>query len=366
MSCASDASSSNASQLLPFELLSEIMLLAVEANSRVVDLNGRLNYTTRIESVTRLSSVCSHWRNVALNVPQLWVLEYGDASGFPLSPQAQLFLDRSHPSTFSVSLHYSFMNRDWGHGSKPTIRALVTSNFRHTTKRWAYLSLTIRTKEELYDIAQLPRGGFQNLHHLHIQIDARIGENDAPLDVFADAPSLSTVFLGLDRLRQAAATFVPLPWPRLAQLSLELPAHRDVFDVVSRCPSLISLVLSIPDGPTDDDQAETTIRLEHLKNLVLRTTRKTKLAYMESYLAILDVPALQVLNLSCRVFHPDWFSDFIVPFETFHHRISSLTTFLLTRFPSNAPMTILLRMLRAMPELKELSLADFPRVQPRL
>nr|GAT55628.1 predicted protein [Mycena chlorophos] len=354
----SEANSRLPVQQLPFELLSEVMRLAVEMTIPKPYLWKTLEY------VRGLSRVCWRWRDVALRTPQLWLLEYSEATGYPLSPLTELFLERSKPLPFRVVLaspnHGAYDDDDEDDESwNPDLSDLIATGFGETIDRWGDLVLQIRDRSELTDLAELPRNRAASLKKLDVFVRLLKGSwQGPPLDMFATAPRLTEVKLRLHFLEDPVVVMLPLPWAQLTTLTVQFDTAQSTLDVLACCPALESLAICLPAAPQISSQNFPNLRLARVKTLELNITSTSTGGCLYPFLSALDLPALESFHFEVYPLAFEWFYDgFTTTIERFLSRSPAISSFAFVFLPTPAAQA-LVQFLRLMPALKRLKLTS--------
>ncbi|KAK7063840.1 F-box domain-containing protein [Favolaschia claudopus] len=297
---------------LPYELLADIMHLAL-LPSRPTKPDGSPSHL-RYADVMVLCRVCSHWRQIAIQTPQLWV-----ELRFPITIYSKdekttwnatkTFLERSDPLPISVFL--------WEMASSDDEIASLLPILVGAAPRWRSLEMLFNSSRGTSPPA-LDRalesgtleGRLRNLETLRV-----------------DYPKLRdgiTAFQLAPRLREASielrhrSSHVPiLPWAQLTRLRLEHDSPQVCFDILASCKSLVSANVST-DQWLDDNapRFSGTCSLNHLKVLSISVMIRSAGAHVEPFLHHFTPPALTSLTLSLRLGYPvhdDWFISPILP-----------------------------------------------------
>ncbi|KAK6997453.1 hypothetical protein R3P38DRAFT_3058971 [Favolaschia claudopus] len=224
--------------LLPFELFSKILLICLDADSR-----------TYIQDAYTVSHVCSHWRNVAINTPQMWTgpitvsvhryfLREGGKERPVHAEGLRAWLARSEPLSISMTID-GFRIGMWA----PQTSSRITQELVQTTSRWR----SLRTRQGVLPslMKTLAEGGpFASLEELELEDSTgEIGDNAdvATIVSFLNAPRLHKLTMKMD-------CRIPMPWTQLTHLNLHALGHSysSILDMLDRCSGLayISIVLS--------------------------------------------------------------------------------------------------------------------------
>ncbi|KAJ7508696.1 hypothetical protein B0H11DRAFT_39493 [Mycena galericulata] len=188
--------------LLPYELLAEILVLAVVTPVAIVN------------DVLSLSQICSYMRQVALSTPQLWAqqifpITFGVDPGISVIA-TELFLERSAPLPISVVV-------DMGRNV-----LVLPANVISAARRWEsieiYSSLgnEAAIQSEPLVLAQIPAGRLDSLKKVVLlSYNKEIWQNS--VTVFQSAPQLVDLFLGVP---DGLPAITCMSWPRLTHLSV--------------------------------------------------------------------------------------------------------------------------------------------------
>ncbi|KAF7307421.1 F-box domain-containing protein [Mycena indigotica] len=346
---------------MPFELISEIMQIGL-----LLTVPNRENNTGRMSYVTGLASVCTRFREIALETPQLWVLEYFDILGYPLNAKTQRFLDRSKPCTFRVIItspngedsddedYDSFSDEDEEPGNDG-LSDMVASGFGDTMDRWGEVVAIVHAPSELTDLAGLSPGYLTNLTKLHFEL-ALMREQPwkgPPLRLFSVAPRLSQAIIRLHKLSKPVSVLLPLPWAQLKDLTIELDTLDSTFATLVLCQNLVSLSLAVLLTHAEIKFTHPKITLPALEKLDLHVLPIATFGSLCPALEALMLPALKRFEVE---FGPEaWVSEQVATaLEKFLTNNPSITNLVV----GNITDTPLLRILRCLPKLTELSIAD--------
>jgi hypothetical protein len=237
----------------------------------------------------RVTHVCRHWRQVALDDSSLWAKIWAipenpkwvsemlaRAKNAPLDVEFNVFADFSRQGLLMITPHISHTRQLRIHG----MSRRFSDNFRGVYS------------------CEAPA-----LEHFELTVDA------ASPNIFRD-PSGNMLFKGhYPRLRTFSISHVVIPWsliPRgqLTQLKIACPkeiadslgALNGLVDLLVSCPELEALALDscLPSQPTEALHGRK-IYLPHLSRLRLRGSTSR----IVNMLTILDIPSSSTLHLDC-------------------------------------------------------------------
>ncbi|KAJ6541824.1 hypothetical protein B0H19DRAFT_1174819 [Mycena capillaripes] len=270
---------------LPSALLGRIFIHALYAG------NHRDGWAdASIKDILVLAQVCSHWRQAALNTPQLWIrllpVFHEKRPGEPLLAATKIFLERSAPLPFPVSLGSGY-DASAGANLVPLMDTLFA-----VPHRW--FSLTLSTKL-LATLAQLPAGALTALETLDLRSTSPVGREQSELH-----PNVN-VFLQAPRLRRVTLWHVKnteMPWSQLTTLALAEESPRACLDVIVRCSNLVSATLRMSGWPESVFFVETdTVTLEYLKSLEIHISNTSSDEHFTPFLQRLNLPSLTALKM---------------------------------------------------------------------
>ncbi|KAJ6523634.1 hypothetical protein B0H19DRAFT_651555 [Mycena capillaripes] len=281
---------------LPTELLADILILALTPGS---DEWGHL-ISTSFKNVLLFCRICGHWRQVALNTPQLWA-----EITFPLSvPKQQsfamnkMFLERSSPFPISVYFH---------HLAPDLVPLLASASYRSRV-------LTINSGSKQFEMAILARllaGNLKNLEKLRLRLD----NVDSETQFFLSAPRLHDLILEVPRV---STNILSISWTQLTRLQLECEPQL-CLDILVRCENLISARVVTDQWPESDSPdfsvLEGTGLLPHLEDLNIFMRIRSTSEHLGPFLQKLRLPMLKSLSLTLTLGPGDqeWFTSWLVP-----------------------------------------------------
>ncbi|KAK7063874.1 hypothetical protein R3P38DRAFT_15940 [Favolaschia claudopus] len=250
---------------LPYELLTRILrtvLLVPPYKSGVEDGLGR-----PVEVVI-MSWVCTLWRQVILNTPQLWAewefpitppWKWTDsfyslapvATKMPVNiPMNNLFLERSAHVPISVALQY---DQPHNNPNSPLVSSLLRNAQRWKSFTFSYDSFeTDSTGVDYSLLSRIPVGVMENLERLCL-VCPKLSADVA--DTFRRAPCLRDVTIEL----VTGLSHIPsIPWNQLTRLDFRYQSGGVCLDILAQCPNLVSVMIcadqwssvSVPDVST--------------------------------------------------------------------------------------------------------------------
>ncbi|KAJ7118997.1 hypothetical protein C8R44DRAFT_187508 [Mycena epipterygia] len=210
-------------QSLPTELLHDLFLLVSTTEGSYYS-----------DSSFKIAGVCSLWRNVALNFPQLWVSIRCELPSQFNWARVELFLERSRGLPLELSLSESQTPRSRRRSPETVFNPrlpLVQKIFHSSANRWK--SADISLDGYLVDILYPLYRHLDTLENLHITfsgVPREISELSLSCpgtttqinDIFAEAPLLKRVHLTASSPHHSA--FFQFAWDRLTHVTLTLPS----------------------------------------------------------------------------------------------------------------------------------------------
>ncbi|KAK0440594.1 hypothetical protein EV421DRAFT_1815848 [Armillaria borealis] len=220
---------------LPNEMLSEIFAQCCKQGDEYANCIS----DTRTLSAMSISLVCSRWRSLAIPMKSLWAV-------FPINPTAvstftlqclQMYISRSGdvPLTIQVPPVYGNVTAAALDGASEFFNVLVDA-----APKWRKMDIgSVYFDQRLSPI----KHHLQNLEELNVDSDCLLATDH---DIFADAPKLRTLSIGLTP-EAASHTF---PYPQISKLTLYIQCFYPNFvDFLSRFPRVRNLEL---EGYLDD------------------------------------------------------------------------------------------------------------------
>ena len=261
-----------------------------------------------------LTQICSAWRKIALNTPDLWknvVLEFIEPS-FVKSVQelAKLWIERCGSLPYAIKLSSQLPQKF--QMDNPLFDLL---RLKPTSISALDLELPVDYLQHFNDLP--PETQFENLES--ISVIPMEQESDAPslslwihtTPIFESASKLKKIQLGLStNIYELLA--LRFPWWQLTHLVIDSSAGwcpHDSFAVFKQCKMLQTCDISID---MEDIEIEENLHFSHLEKLNLRLLR-VDFALFDS----LDIPRLK--SLSVYFASPREFTH-IIPLINFHRR----------------------------------------------
>ncbi|KAK7063856.1 hypothetical protein R3P38DRAFT_2820820 [Favolaschia claudopus] len=297
---------------LPYELLADIMHLALLPPRPTAPNGGRLFF--RSAEVMVLCRVCSHWRQIAIQTPQLWVGLTFPITIYPKDEKTtwnatKTFLERSEPLPISVFLYDMASSDDEIAYLLPTLVGAA--------HRWRSFNMLFNSS----------RGTSPPALDRVLASGALHGRLENLETLYVNYPNLAdgiTAFLLAPRLREASiqlrhsSSHVPiLPWAQLARLELQHDSPQVCFDILASCKSLVSATVTTDQWLDDDVPSFSgTCVLKDLKELIIWMSIRSAGAHLDPFLQHFILPALTSLSLELRVrqsANDDWFISPIFP-----------------------------------------------------
>ncbi|KAJ7292786.1 hypothetical protein C8J57DRAFT_6894 [Mycena rebaudengoi] len=336
--------------LLPYELLAEILILALARDAYERPWSSA-------KEVMALCRVCTFWREVARNTPELWILDHfpitSPGRDQPISvPATQLFLEQSAPLLISVSISAIMCLKTLDLPQRlETLKPFVS--------RWKSFSMNSESAEdEVAELARIPAANLDNLQTLDLTLHTRshLRVWECPeLDAFKSAPRLRRVTLDL---KGETSRIMPMPWAQLTRISLKHDLPQACLDVLACCKSLVSFNLTTKQWPEEDVPDIRNIFLPHLERLTIFLLIWSTGEHVTPFLQSLELPALKSFSLTVTLQLPvadEWFISSFTPelihFLTRAPNLEHLTTDSL--FAEEMPEILL-----HTPSLTELSFSD--------
>ncbi|PPR06817.1 hypothetical protein CVT26_003844 [Gymnopilus dilepis] len=268
-----------------------------------------------------LTHVCSSWRKVACQIPELWqsislAAERHGILNEPrmLSDQFDLWNANARQYPLDLILTTTDNPIPWDD--------LIVRIFIGFSERFRNLSLEI-SSHRLENFCALPSANFSILESLQFHTfptRANLASGAREVVAFKNAPKLRRVALLVSRLR------IDLPWAQLTHLQFDAEKPYAFYHFISRnCPLLQYLSLSLSDdaGTTVSSLSYTdVVVMHHLKNLSLTLPYESE--HHLSPFAWTDFPALDPLRLC----NSDWSAPSILmkwalPFSKLQKRVIS-------------------------------------------
>lgn len=265
---------------LPIELLIEIFLYCLPSGKREPN---------SIKPPLLLSQVCSSWRAVALQTPQLWnkisittYRAYGDCR-----PEAK------HCSSVSLAqswfrragdfpLHFYAVPRS----ADESAHLVLNDVLLPYSNRFRALHFLFNSADNFSVFFQLPPGHFEQLEHLVVE---------SSLNELVPLPYPITSFELAPRLRRVALSLVnfTLPWAQLTHLAITLFITDTSWSIAfSQCVNLQRGIFYVSAGaPAHDPSLIPPTTLAHLHDI-----RMTFVGGTATWLEPYDMPALTAFH----------------------------------------------------------------------
>ncbi|KAJ6578130.1 hypothetical protein B0H19DRAFT_576156 [Mycena capillaripes] len=289
--------------LIPPEILSEIFIFC--HNQKVENPQEPHNIPVY------LTQICSFWRHLALNTPDLWssVSLYFSGGWAPSTRAIMKFADawlaRGRPR--KLALHIDMLSMDDSDDvslGKAPIGRLIAARARG----WQKISFTGCSDKMTQEIIAILAGtSFPSLEEIELESWASIW--DTRFDALRTLPRLNCVRLRLGSARssQHDLTLLFLPWAQLKDLSITAPiSGRAFLEILPNCPELAILQLHVLLDITAGGLP--IITLSKLSQLSLTAnTPPGGSSDVDSFLDALDLPSLHDLDLyfvGCDAWNP--------------------------------------------------------------
>lgn len=262
----------------PPEILRQIFVLACDANNEVA-IGGYMPAMV-------LSSVCTVWRNICMDTPELWSRISVKFERFVEDSLMLLvtLLSRSKQSPLTIFVSLWFL---------PEIhRNRIMAALVNHCHRWQHLELDVDWNPfEIHRLWQAVHGNVPLLEYLHVKSDVLGGVGD----VFQLAPKLRSV-----KLTTICSDEFPLPYEQITTLSIGsnyngLLLDEMVFSAVRRCPQLQHLQVceELTTGSADNIMPSTITTNAHTLTLAVGHF----FSLTVDYLAYIQMPRLATVKL---------------------------------------------------------------------
>lgn len=203
-----------------------------------------------------LTSVCAHWRNTALAVQGLWSdirinVQQAKKSQVVVGESAPFLLDTLIARSGKLALKLC-MN-DPMEVVQVAAVAMITPILRRNCRRWQALTIPVLVLQNMPDFA----GPWSILESLSLS------------GYFPGLPAEITTFQASPRLRTVMcsgreAVGVPIPWSQITHFHFHSLSSEDVVKMLSLCPVLIKIHLSVMLGSESTPVHHGTSRLQCL------------------------------------------------------------------------------------------------------
>ncbi|KAL0056671.1 hypothetical protein AAF712_016722, partial [Marasmius tenuissimus] len=269
---------------LPYEVVSIILFLAFEENAFASRRDSRYDSSL-------LSSVCTHWRMVALSTPSMWSfvscdIKIASVDFERVTPAIQTCLGRSGDAT----LHYNFSV----YLPNPDVRV-----HGHSGNIWASTRLFRLLFEQHYH-----RVGYIEVTSPHFNSWSLVHKmlKYFPLNPPQNSIRLKSLHFCPHSPSLRITVLEHSPRSSITSLTISAPFLLDVRDVLRGFLNLVSLDITLGGAPRDNTSAPA-FTLSHLTHLTLRRT--DKYSQFGEVVRYFHTPSLEVLTI---------FSDILINF----------------------------------------------------
>ncbi|KAJ7746759.1 hypothetical protein DFH07DRAFT_962844 [Mycena maculata] len=292
-------------ELLPDELLGEIMVLAVKRPTLNL-ITVLVKREASAVDVMSLCEVCYRWRQIALRTPQLWIRHFlplttRDSRQLSLTGTA-MFFERSAPFPIHARLH------SLGKALAPALNVL--SRVAH---RWKSLAIeSVAAEFEAAALAQIPAGRLDGLAELRLTLLNPEIFQCPNSGVFQSAPRLRDLTISM----WDAPHTVPMPWAQLTQLSLKCGSPQACLDILVQCHNIVSAKVHTKQWAEVDVSIGATVSLKHLELLEIDMQICSSGDHLSPFLQRLHLPSLKSLSLALALALPvdyEWFVSWLTP-----------------------------------------------------
>ncbi|KAJ7189030.1 hypothetical protein C8R46DRAFT_935250 [Mycena filopes] len=336
---------------LPTELLAEIFDMCAPEDQKIMSTTTPTQEIERISKnyLLQLAQVCSHWRSVAMETPNLWSLIVLDTDLWDRLPQSSRTLLNLVASSLQrggecpLTLHIAV---DHGNRNDRSILELLSGH----SHRWRDVSMWIDPPSFSHLVQA--KGNLGRLGVLRLASDTTWGEQIHPAsDIFEIAPRLSDV-----RLAEWEDLVPVLPWNQLYLASLRLGGRVPP----ARTMRILPLLLDTARLFIEPNSLSTPLQppiLSNIDNLAVEVVGAPRsrpilgILFQSLTLPRLDMFFLEVWN----GFFPRWEQG---PFLDFVSRSSLQTTLTSLRIDVVITDHELLECLATLPLLEELYIVD--------
>ncbi|KAJ7610929.1 hypothetical protein FB45DRAFT_328335 [Roridomyces roridus] len=266
-------------ETLPFEIISQIMLLALPAPE-----------SRTLRMILSLVKVCPRWRGIASETPELWALPLPRMNDRVTKEVASSLtanlLRLSAPYPFPVSIQNVIPKGD--------ILAPLSA-VRDASQRWESLqihsSYSGEGEAELLD--HIPAGKFDSLKKIDLRlVDVNL-HRSPNFRVFESAPQLCEVKI----VMRDAFHIPPMPWTRLTRLSLTCASPQACLDAVMHCESIVEARFVTRQWMSEVVFSKVAT-LRYLKTLEIEMAVGSQGEDLGPFLRGLRLPSLETLKLS--------------------------------------------------------------------
>ncbi|KAJ7508694.1 hypothetical protein B0H11DRAFT_1966308 [Mycena galericulata] len=297
--------------ILPYELLAEIMILAL-VTPRPAKWDPQRMVPAPAAEILSLCEVCARWRQIIIQIPQLWVLHdfplmnYRHPTNVALAATAK-FLERSAPLPISVDLTSAYYLRQ----EMDIISSLGALS--GVADRWKSLTIMSAVGEtEAAALAQIPVGRLDTLEKLHLMLCNPDIWQIADQEIFLSTPRLRDLTLNM----RDSSQVLSMPWAQLTQLSLTCASPQSCLDILAQCTNIVSAKVYTKQWVTDMVPIAATAALKHLEVLEIHMDICSMGEHLAPFLQRLRLPVLISLSLSLNFTfssNHEWFVSWLAP-----------------------------------------------------
>lgn len=211
---------------LPIEILSEIFRWTFRVSGQ-----DSPSYPGPTTVPLLLGKICSHWRNIAWGLSEIWATFHCHLSRYKTLVQKTIMEEWiSRSGIRLLSIHISYDNPVWDDavdGQTHIIEALIPH-----CRRWESIDLTL--PESWHQALAAVKGKLDNLASLKVRPSGN-GFVITSLDFFSYAPLLRSITSS-----QYYLTDLEYPWTQLTTASFRFISIDEALEIVTRCPNLVT------------------------------------------------------------------------------------------------------------------------------